>query len=260
MMLNKMNPYHGNFFSSVEENMSTRTTRKRKELALEDHMNRARLLRWGPREKRFLLPISFQFNLYLFKEQHRKAIQIDGRDVGDILWLLQKKYPNMMPQKLLAHHVQSLTGFQDLVVYDYTYGLFIVREHTLKDHGIPNIEALHKHPKKTEMIGRMLGIPCTVKQWDLKNNHQITIEVNREPFKVYMCTDTDLSTLYPTVLQEFDFFRAQVEEYNKIASEKIYNTVITIRCQSVEGGRYRTQTRKELNEELKLYDDMEDDD
>ena len=134
------------------------------------------------------MPTSVKFNLYLFEQGKRKAFQIDGAYARD----LKDMYPNeddaQIMSKLKAFFT-NMTGFDDLIVHDYKYGILVVREVTLQDmFGSSGKQFAQKsETEQTEHIGKLLEIPCTLHNWDLKNNHQIAIEVNNEDFIVYMC-------------------------------------------------------------------------
>lgn len=243
-------------------------TRKRKNL--DDLVRKARKLRWSPREKELeIMPISVKFNLFLFKQDKRKAFQIDGSYATHLKENLKIKYPTETDEQnmsRLTRFFSIITGFDDIILYDYVFGILVVREYTLMQTLKLSVEQFLKmnEIRKTELIGKLLEIPCTTNDWDLKNNNQIAIEVNNEDFIVYMCNEEDISKNSVIALKIFFMYRDEVENYNKTVqndNNKIWSIWFGIRCRSADGGRYRTQTRKEKNEDdafatfLQMMDD-----
>ena len=242
----------------------------RKQKKLDDHIREARKLRWSPREKELeIMPISVKFNLFLFKQEKRKAFQIDGRYATYLKEDLELKFPRETNEQIMSRLTRFftiVTGFGDIILYDYVFGILVVREYTLMKTFNLSAEQFLKinEIRKTELIGKLLEIPCTTNDWDLQNNHQIAIEVNNEDFIVYMCNEKDINKNSVIALENFFMYRDEVENYNKTVHDnnnKIWSIWFGIRCKSEEGGRYRTQSRKEKNEEdafakfLEMMDD-----
>ena len=212
-------------------------------------------LRFATRVDRLnFMPISMKFNLFLFKNDIRKAFQIDGVYASYLKEDLQLTHPGESENVIKKHLVAFLGNIagEEVLIHDYLYGIFVVRKSTLRDeHGHESLDGLGD-TEVQRIIGNLLDIPCTIVNWDLENNHQIAIEVNNEDFIVYMCKESDLMNLYTTVFKEFNKYREQADIYNKQVTNdlnKIHSVWLTFRFKTQEGGRDIRRTRLEVQAE-----------
>ena len=135
-------------------------TRKRRKL--DDHVSNAMKLRWSVREDRLKkMSISMKFNIYLFQKGIRKAFQIDGRYASYFMEDLKHQYPTESHKQILnrfASFLGNITGFDDVLLHSYKFGIVIVRSSTL----LKTFDILHFHDlsdtKLHEYIGKLLDI------------------------------------------------------------------------------------------------------
>lgn len=225
---------------------------------------KAMKLRFNPTTL-FQLSLGDKFNIYLFSNKKRKAFQVDGQTVTDLIYDYQLANKKATRETIINHlfdYVKNMTGFSNLFLLDYKYGLFFTTEDIiLKEFNMTGEEFQEQPPVLLhQKIGELLNIPCTIKDWDLKNNNQIFIHLNNSSIvKVFMCTDKDISKIMSVVSEEIHMYREMAEEYNKLSPsplEKIYQVNLSMKLPTEEGGRFAFETRKQL--ERRQLDKLED--
>ena len=211
--------------------------------------NQARRLRMtSSREGRFPMPISMRFNMFLFMKEYRQAFQVDGRFASFFKEDMEDSGRGYNSNQLKTF-LMNVCSFTDIVVHDYQYGILVTREQTLKQYGhsYDKFKELN-YTAQEEIIGKCLNIRCSIKNWDLQNNHQIAIQVNNEDLIVYMCNEKDISKVYKDAIEDFEKYRTLAETYNNSINDEdnsIFSIELTFRCRTTQGGRYRKETRKE---------------
>lgn len=204
------------------------TLRKRQRKAYE--LDRPRNLRPRPRQQEYtIIPKSVRFNMYLFKNEVRKAFQIDGLEAGYLKEDFQEA------KRDLYEFVKKSVAFQDMVCIDYEYGLLFTTDNNIR-------ETIGEAPDPKHILrnaGKLLEVPCTLVQnkteW-LQTPHQIAIAVDDQDVKQYMCKNNEFAKTFEQAIKEYEHFRKHADEFNKQNEEDpVIDISLEFRAKTEEG-------------------------